>query len=168
MSALRTPSCGATFFRFYSAAGYRGDNLTTPMIISEPNPFCGRVQLRCFFGPRRAPTRAGSPVGKSVAIGPHKRPCHREGFSVHVSIASYQNEARSGLYAMRPWQEPAPDLGSTALGSREPIGRSAPTRKDHIAAVLKTKPSRSSHNRWPSPGESIQGRAPFESSVHCT
>jgi hypothetical protein len=89
-------------------------------------------------------------------------------FSVHASIANYQNEARSGLYAMRPWQELASDLGPTALGSREPFGRSSPIRRDRTAAGPKTRPSCSSHNRRPSPGESIQGRAPFESSVHCT
>ena len=107
-------------------------------------------------------------ISENVRSGPHKRRCRREGFSVHASIANYQNEARSGLSAMRPWQELAPDLGPTALGSREPFGRSSPIRRDRTAAGPKTRPSCSSHNRRPSPGESIQGRAPFESSVHCT
>jgi hypothetical protein len=97
-----------------------------------------------------------------------KRQCRREGLSAHASIANYQNEARSGLCAMRPWQELASDLGPTALGSMEPIGRSALTRITRSGAGLKTRPSCSSHNRRLSPRESIQDRAPFESSVHCT
>ena len=100
--------------------------------------------------------------------GNDKRRCHRERFSVHASIANYQNEARSGLCVMRQWRELAPDQGPTALGSGEPIGQSAPTRRDRIASWPKTKPSSSSHNKRPFPEGSIRGRAPFESSAHCT
>ena len=62
---------------------------------------------------------------------------------------------------MRPKQELASDLGPTALGSEEPIGESARTRRDRTAAGLKTKPSHSSHNRRPFPVESIQNLITF-------
>jgi len=101
-------------------------------------------------------------------IGPHKRSCRREGFSVHASIANYQNEALSNPTAMRPLRAPEPDLGPTALGAEEPFGRSSPTRRDRTAAEPRTRPCCSSHSRRPYPKESIPNQAPFESSVHCT
>ena len=103
-----------------------------------------------------------------LRITPHKRRCSREGFSVHALVANNQNEARSGLCAMRPWQELALDPGPRALGSEEPIERSVLIRIIRTAAWPRTKPSCSSHNKRPSPKESTQDRAPFESSVHCT
>jgi len=61
-------------------------------------------------------------------------------------IAEYQIESRCGLLTMRPRRMPELDQDPTALGSREPFGRSSPTRRDRTAPGPKRRPSCSSHN----------------------
>ena len=105
----------------------------------------------CLFADSENVRMVGS-VASAVSYGPQlNEPIHQD-LEILTALAGRKE----------------PDLGPTALGSEEPIGRSALTRITRSGAGPKRIPSCSSHNRRPSPGESIQGRAPFESSVHCT